>query len=107
MYGNGDKLKGEKNGMYGIHRYGELNPMFGKRGKDSPNYGSKRSDTQRLTMSIAALNRKDSKTRAATISNIRANTKYMTDPAGKGHYIKEDLVEQYLQNGWILGKPYK
>ena len=30
MYGNGDKLKGEKNGMYGVRRYGEEAPAYGK-----------------------------------------------------------------------------
>lgn len=30
---------GEKNPMYGVHRYGEANPMYGRRGERSPMYG--------------------------------------------------------------------
>ena len=30
MYGKGYQITGEKNGMYDVHRYGELNPMWGK-----------------------------------------------------------------------------
>jgi hypothetical protein len=35
--------KGDKNPMYGIRLYGELNPMYGIKGEINPNYGSKRS----------------------------------------------------------------
>lgn len=55
--------KGEKNGMFGKHpanehskgatwMRGEGHPMYGKRGKDSPNYGRKNSEEIRRKMSI-------------------------------------------------------
>ena len=38
-----ERTSGEKNGMYGVHRYGKDNPMYGvyRRGKDAPFYGKK------------------------------------------------------------------
>lgn len=41
MYGKGYLLSGEKNGMYGVHRYGE----------SSPNYGNKWTEKQKQRMS--------------------------------------------------------
>jgi hypothetical protein len=34
MYGKGYLLKGKRNGMYGVHRYGKNNPNWGKFKKD-------------------------------------------------------------------------
>jgi group I intron endonuclease len=34
------KMTGENNNMYGIHNGGEKHPLFGKKGKDNPKYGT-------------------------------------------------------------------
>ena len=52
MIKNGSK-RGKNNPNYGIHRYGALNPMFGKSGKLSPTYGRKHTLEERKNISIA------------------------------------------------------
>lgn len=53
MYGKGYKLKGSKNGMYGVQRFGKSNPMFGvsRFGRENPMYGKTHTEETRKKMS--------------------------------------------------------
>mgnify|MGYP003131316272 CR=1 FL=1 len=47
-------IRGEKNPMYGVHRFGEDNPMYGIRGELHSNYGKKLTDEQKKNLSDKA-----------------------------------------------------
>lgn len=52
-------MSGENHPMYGVHRFGEAAPMYGRRGKDNPNYGSHRTEEQKKRLSEAKLGEKN------------------------------------------------
>ena len=64
---------------------GKNNPMFGKFGKDNPNFGSKRTAEQRKNISKALSGRK-------YINNGIINKR-----------VKIDDLDSYLTNGWVMG----
>ena len=43
-----ESTKGDKNPMFGIHRYGDKNPMFGRTREKSPRWNPNRTDEERL-----------------------------------------------------------
>ena len=61
--GCGEKIKWKKGGFpkyqFGHHARGKNNSMYGKRGKDSPNYGKVRTEEHRKNYSLAAQKRWD------------------------------------------------
>lgn len=46
-----EKVSGKNNPMYGVHRFGELHPLYGKTGESSPRYGMFHSKESKLKMS--------------------------------------------------------
>lgn len=129
LHGLKCKHYGEQNGMYGRKRpqeeierivqtrirngssAGPNNGMYGKCGKLSPNYGSKRSKEQRLRMSIGAKNRKKSKIwmNAVQSANMkRTNSKHMYNPITHESGFKSiDEIDMLIMAGWIVGKEPK
>lgn len=71
---------------------GEGNPMYGKRGVDSPLYGRKKSDEERKNMSDRMIGNKSNSGRIC-INNCISN-KFV---------LPEDL-EYYLENGYVRGR---
>ena len=54
-----DKMSGERNPMYGVHRYGSDNPMYNvhRYGEDNPFYGKNHTEKTKEKMKKAAKNR--------------------------------------------------
>lgn len=73
---------GINGGMYGVHRYGELNPMYGK----------KHSDKTKELIRQQNIN-------TIRISNSNIFPKYKR--------VKKDLVEAYVKDGWFICKNSK
>ena len=48
-----EKVSGKNNPMYGVHRFGELHPLYGKTGESSPRYGMFHSKESKLKISTS------------------------------------------------------
>lgn len=74
---------------------GTNSPMYGKRGKDNPNYGSKRTEEQRRHISESKLGNQ------SLLGKIAVNN------GKRNRYIELQELDKYLQNGWRKGvKPF-
>lgn len=112
---------------------GNNNPMYGKRGKDSPLFGRTYSEEFRIKISESNKNREISEATRRKMSNSRLGK----DPWNKGKHMSEEFKEKlsevrsvastgrkwinngitnkfvnneelqyYLDNGWIIGRTY-
>lgn len=76
---------GEKNGMFGVRRFGEDNPMFGKRGEKNPIFGIPKSDEHRKKLSESSKRDDEYKDKMSDVKkNISEETRLkMSDAQGR------------------------
>ena len=80
---------------------GENNPMYGKHGKDNPNYGVPFTDERKKKISNSA------KLVQGGAGNAKATEYHLTDPNGMVHIVKgglEQFCEEYNISEKVLRK---
>lgn len=113
MSDNHADISGKNNPMYGVHRYGENNPFYGKKhteeskkrisesmsGENNPNYGKHRSEDTKSKISKALKGKKRnySPTKDRKVINNGIENKY----------VYPDEIQSYLDNGWKYGRVKK
>lgn len=77
---NSENVRGEKNYFYGVHRYGEKNPMYGRRGEKNPNYGKHLTQEHKNKVSKANIGKKHSQETRDKISKNHADVSGEKNP---------------------------
>jgi hypothetical protein len=96
--------RGSKNGMFGVHRFGELNPMFGKKMSDEARGKMREAAAARYANGYINPRRGSKLTREAKneISDRNSKTYVLLSPSGEVEKIK-NLTKFAKENDLSIG----